>query len=671
MVHPGDFASMSDKDRSSSTGRAERPKKKVEWSTNLTEQSFAPEDRSPNWDSETDHLLSYFLGGEQQNGGVASPATQFATTHAPSTSGNPVGILQNKKESISSNFAFLNDPHRGQVMQNHHASFPGQEDDDDQIPPPTPATQYYHYASKPKAVSSKPPMHDSAPRHQPSSAVMKHSIAAMNGRPRSSSEHSMDSMSPISPAALIGSGHEELMLPPSPNTAQVNHSSSGNTQQQARQSHLEWLQHINALAKQANSASSNNTIPAPAAPQMQMPHQPIQAPQPSQMPHPVVMGYPGVPGLPVAAYGHAPMYYAHAALQQIQQQQSPPVESEEKRAKRLERNRESARKSRRRKKERLSHLEEKVSGLHNQIEAARTIQINDMNSQLQDFFLQRITHLESADHSNDAAVRETLAGIFKGAGHNSEVQRAVIDFQYSKLKQTLLPRYQKFLLWLTLHEENWFTDGKDEHTKREAKRQTAKVNSGKISSKQVGDELTNGSKLEDGTFIPPPQPGKANANGDKANQTALAFDNLRMWPLLCFELSISVDQEERMIHAHKSAQRRQDIQHVRTQMEAAARMASRLKEAVLLQSHNVAARSDRTYLDILTPQQTVAYQKWLTNNRGRCEETVKNRRTQQDSPVPDESMDSSSTTSENMTLIEVCRKLEAVLKISKVELEAK
>jgi len=52
MVHPGDSPPMSDKDRSSN--RMERTKKKVEWSSNLSSvESFAPEDRSPNWDSET------------------------------------------------------------------------------------------------------------------------------------------------------------------------------------------------------------------------------------------------------------------------------------------------------------------------------------------------------------------------------------------------------------------------------------------------------------------------------------------------------------------------------------------------------------------------------------------------------------------------------------------
>ena len=333
-----------------------------------------------------------------------------------------------------------------------------------------------------------------------------------------------------------------MLPPPSP------HSASGSTSQshasanvhQQRQSHLEWLQHINDLAKQAVAASSEKIAAASIL------HPPPQQPS---MPPQAGIQYHGVTSLPVGvgAYAHAPMYYAQAALKQLQHQQSPPPESEEKRAKRLERNRESARKSRRRKKERLSQLEEKVNILYNQIENARSLQIMNMNPRLQDHFFQRIVQLDPSENS----AQESLTAIFKGAGYNCEVQRATIDFQYSMLKHTLLPRYHKFLLWLTLHPESWFSAAKEQHAKREANRQVVRTASGKISSKQVGEELTNGSKLEDGTFVPPPQAPSVNAAGEKANQTALAFDSLRMWPLLCFELSISVDQEERILLAHK------------------------------------------------------------------------------------------------------------------------
>lgn len=108
-----------------------------------------------------------------------------------------------------------------------------------------------------------------------------------------------------------------------------------------------------------------------------------------------------------------------------------------------------------------------------------------------------------------------------------------------------------------------------------------------------------------------------------------------------------------------SAKKREDLPHLRSQIEAAARMATGLNEAVLLQSHNAAVRANRTYLDILTPQQTVAYHKWLANNRERNRDTISNLRNQR------KNAEAADTNAENATLIDVCRKLEQVLKISK------
>lgn len=455
---------------------------------------------------------------------------------------------------------------------------------------------------------------------------------------------------------MIGSGNEPLMLPPSPQESKLEHQPH-----KPRQSHLDWLQHINNLAKQASAdPPSASQPPQITAPSMAAPGQSMHAVAMSHTTNSV--GYAGVAGLTMA-YGHPPMYFTPAALKHLQNN-SPPVESEEKRAKRLERNRESARKSRLRKKERLSKLEDQVSGLHDKIEAARTIQITGMNPRLQDFFLQRVLQLGEGAESGLAIERNALAAIFRGTGHNCEVQRAAIDFQYSKLKRNLLPRYQKFLLWLTLHQESWFTAGKEEYAQREASLQSIRISSGKISSKQVGDELTNGPKTSEGEAAQGKKKS-VKSRQEKAAQTAEAFDPLRMWPLLCFELSISVDQEERILHALKIAGLKKDLQDNRSQIEAATRMASRLKEAVLLQSHNVAVRAGRVYLDILNPEQCVAFHKWLVNNRERCQQTLKRQSYTEQSPAPSAVEDSSM--SENMTLIEVCRKLEAVLKISKGE----
>ena len=77
------------------------------------------------------------------------------------------------------------------------------------------------------------------------------------------------------------------------------------------------------------------------------------------------------------------------------------------------------------------------------------------------------------------------------------------------------------------------------------------MTSGKVSSKQIGEDLTNGPKTEDGTSSKKSTKRNSDSTKDKPNQTCNAFDAPKMWPLLCFELSVSVDQEERFLQTHK------------------------------------------------------------------------------------------------------------------------
>jgi len=194
--------------------------------------------------------------------------------------------------------------------------------------------------------------------------------------------------------------------------------------------------------------------------------------------------------------------------------------------------------------------------------------------------------------------------------------------------------------------------------------------SAKISSKQVGDELTNGRKLENGKMIPPPPPPsyaqqqQQGDSGEKSNSVAKAFDAARMWPLTCYELSISVDQEERFLQALKRVKQYENYHRDSSQIAAATRMASSLKEAVRYQAYVSSFRKKKAYLDILTPQQTILYQEWLLSNRERCKQVLDERRKVS---FPPSSLSSpSSSTDANLTLEALCRNLEEILKISKV-----
>ena len=388
--------------------------------------------------------------------------------------------------------------------------------------------------------------------------------------------------SPISPAAMIGLGNEQLMLPP-PSRKNSRPSqippSNGKTsapqnaqlppiaypqQPHNKEGHLEWLQQLNARAKAAATQNPNQ-------PQQQQSGLPPIAGIPGM--HPQATGNMAQPmsvsgasntvyhagsfpnaAAAAAAVAQNPMLYQAALNHKFHMAAQSQGETEEKRARRLERNRESARKSRRRKKERLATLSAQVDRLHTLIEDERRLQVNAMCSTIKQVRREEMDKLQSdfdnfSDQATSEAGHQRLAALIHSTSGGSRIAQATVEFQYNTLKQTLLPRYQKFLLWLTLHEEKFFTAGKDDYTQKDGK-QVLRVSSGRVSSKQIGDELMNGWKTE--------KPGgkkKSKADtpdiGERSNPTSRSLDAPRMWPLLCFELSISVDQEERMLQASK------------------------------------------------------------------------------------------------------------------------
>ena len=459
--------------------------------------------------------------------------------------------------------------------------------EEDPITPPTPAIHYYHsghgsssgkspaasvFGGKPPKF--KPPTSSSAsssssaaqyympPQSQESSAstiLMKAKASLLSGGGSASatvrssvgtdssnagisaaggSGRMTDELSPISPAAMIGNAeHEPMILPPTPEKyafpgSHMANPNNNNQNQMPQQSHLEWLQHINAMAKasihSSNGGAASAPLPTPtpassSVPPQQQPPVPTiysnmsphttQRPQsatgtPSAPPPRTVAAAPGVPvsaahaiqqfsnGVAIPPHRAGDMLYTHLAQLQKQPQISE-AESEEKRARRLERNRESARKSRRRKKERLSHLGAKVAGLHTKLAKERQKDINGMNIGLRQDSVKLLAELntkydnlcdiknehedmtESNNNNMDGNCKKTgddskiiedeLYQWMESTGPNCEVRRAVVDFQYTTLEQTLLPKYEKFLLWLTLHQEEYLTEAKEIHSRREGK----------------------------------------------------------------------------------------------------------------------------------------------------------------------------------------------------------
>lgn len=460
------------------------------------------------------------------------------------------------------------------------------EDSDDQAcPPPTPVMHFYANPSKP--LSSGAPFSARTSSSSSLSSMNSMTASLLNGVPSmpGNQMHSgsditspkLSKDSPISPAQAIGGGSENLMLPPPPRppgavtspSATVPPAPPGDAptaEQQAQ--HLAWFSDIHAMAR------ANGTIPA--AP-------PIQQPPAGFIP-------------------------SWATIQQSQHQvpRRPEKESDEKRALRLQRNRESARKSRRLKKERLTTLEKKVNGLYAKVSQLRLAKIMGLVDGLRLERLERLTTL-NVDANG-------LLFILRSSGPRSEIFKSIAEFQYATIKQLLLPRYQSMMHWFALQTEDYFTLGKAEFIRNQASSGKARVPAARLSSKQVGEELTKNGK-DVGPMLP-----NVNEYDVRPTRTSYIRDAARMWPLFCFELSFSVEQEEKFLAAQKRLRRRPDVLQSREESAAACKATANLRHAMESLSTLVSKREESATAGILSPDQAKKLQIWLDGNRGRCRE---------------------------------------------------
>nr|BAK53454.1 bZIP transcription factor [Phaeodactylum tricornutum] len=588
----------------------------------------SPSHNGVSWDTETDHILSYFLGGD--------PAQHLSVLpdFAASMGGPEHSVEDFAKES--------GDEKEGDSVMEENEGLP---------PPPTPVTQFYSHGSSAREQSSDrksrqrsiPKTYPPSTQSNSSSSLSSMTAALVSGGPlvnqslqsnpqqtrSDGTSFDIASSSPISPASLIGPGIENLMLPPptrqGSNTSVPQHPVLG---PEGQAQHLAWLRDLNAMARANHQQQQHQTQ---ANPQM----------------HGMMTGHTAPPMImPPNMYAQLPSW----ALTHTSPGRPPKTEkeSEEKRALRLQRNRESARKSRRRKKDRLTTLEKQVSKMQDKIAHERQVQINAMVAGLTESRVQGITKLQIDQNG--------LLFIVRNTGPYSQIAQAVLEFQYTLLKQLLLPRYQSMWHWFALQEEAFFTIGKEEYMKGDATKQAIKTPAARISSKQIGEEMS--SPKEDQNIGPDlPIRGEESADQPQPQRTAYANDAPRMWPLFCYEMSFSVDQEEKLTTAQKKCNSMEGLVASRTEAAAAVRAAASLRVAVESLCHIVSRREEKTVAAVLCPVQASRYQKWLEENRSRCHDKLISRKaTMKDSSsIPD---------GREASLEHICQRLNEVLQIS-------
>ena len=308
------------------------------------------------------------------------------------------------------------------------------------------------------------------------------------------------------------------------------------------------------------------------------------------------------------------------------------VESEEKRQQRLARNRESARKSRRQKKERLEMLAAQKERLQDRLEVERRRCIGAMEEGLRQNRAEGIASGLGDTKALEYVVRES--------GPKCPARSATANFQHTTLQTQMLPNYREFILWLSTQQPSFLYAGKEErakvriyfifflsdtHTSQVAaspfhlrftspQDATAKKTT---SSKQIGEELFGGGKGKTS--------GKGKKSADEVDLSATTDDPRRFWPMLCYDMSISVDQEERIAQLQNNMYHSSTLPAGRQEVATAKSMVRSLKHGILYQGHSSAHRSEVALLDILTPEQSARYLQWAAANKDRCERILKNK----------------------------------------------
>jgi bZIP transcription factor len=460
-----------------------------------------------------------------------------------------------------------------------------QQQQHQQLPPPTPAVQFYSN-STPQASN----VYHSAPHRPTHPDLLQHQQAPATSLAATSQSSSSSSLSSLANGLLVQSFyHRAAMFPPPP---------SATTEGESPLTPSALIgEHENLFLPRSNSFYEANKHALAAAPPPPPP--PSMGPPVPRHPTPVLVGGVYAPWPPITM---ETSMLPPPSLNTPRSAMPAPAEeeSEEKRTKRLERNRESARKCRWKKKERLRTLGAKVTECHAHIELQRRHLIHTMIPALQQC---RRTQMTEAN----------AAAVLRHTGPSSPLMRSVLEFQYSALRDLVLPQYQRFLLWLSRQPEFFYTTGKTQ--------------SGGKSSKQVGEEL----------------------DGDRT--LASANDTARLWPLWCAELKLSVDQEERWLQQYKkqAADATAIVETVHTPMAMAVTTTEHLGRAVGALSHRLAQREERTLSTILQPAQLVRYQSWLAQHRGKM--------------VP-WTTTADDTAKEQLSLQDVSRRLSEVLRIS-------
>ncbi|KDO35013.1 hypothetical protein SPRG_01076 [Saprolegnia parasitica CBS 223.65] len=253
---------------------------------------------------------------------------------------------------------------------------------------------------------------------------------------------------------------------------------------------------------------------------------------------------------------------------------------DDKRQRRLARNRESARQSRRRKKQYLELLEEKVAQLTEEIDATRGEHLESadktlstLKSQMVASLYEKLSSLPPMASLGPELTDELRSGVKimqERYGPHSEERRAVVNYHFQQLDNLLLPPYTRFLLWMSIQDEAFF------------------------------------SKIQ-------PAVAAATKKSSESDRKDSSAKKDTLWAALSSELGMTYEQEEKIKSHYKSTDSK-TAKAERRKIAMAVTYLNQLKQNMEERSAAVQTHAN-AITSILTPEQSVRYQQWVQQNR--------------------------------------------------------
>lgn len=270
------------------------------------------------------------------------------------------------------------------------------------------------------------------------------------------------------------------------------------------------------------------------------------------------------------------------------------------RQKRLERNRESARLSRRRRKQYLEILEERVTHLSTEVDQGRRAHAAQSVAVTVNKRRELLEEDSAMDNTESKSPEERVRLLEHGLGRTSPEMMLVTTFKLQQLKSFSLPPQSKFVMWLTLQNDQYFRGGR--------------AASERLSAARIGERMLNSGNDR----VPPAQ---------------------SMWPLFCNEIGLSYDQEERVRNFQRTL-----LQSHESWLE---RHTARSADLVMASTHDSTqavslrlGQRERSLTSVLTPEQKLKFLGFAEKNRERLKAIMdkkvkKHMETNKSSPIVD------------------------------------